>query len=291
MRADPEDRSPGRIARIGCARLVSREPMFPLSVGTLLQCWNPDLAVAHYGRIWRVSRPRPVEDRVNGRLGFIVEGRSPTLTWDERRHDFIEGAAASGAFVPFAVDVRAGLIAFQLAPPDIKAQSFAGAFQSHLNANGTFRWHVRVLTRHTTFEQWYPTVGRVTRFRFVIRQPNPNWTGRERVQRIVESLRTQTMQLAGRAAPGEGIDADSEEFHELVAHAILGYGEATVGGEELTSGEATEWRSTGSGAVATQTEVVVRDGEQVSEEQLAEALVDSRRHLEEHNDPNRSGGA
>jgi hypothetical protein len=150
---------------------------------------HPGASTVRYRRTWRIGHTTASrEDQIlYSRLGF--EGSRTTVIWDEEDADFLSAPVPSGQFVPFAIDLRTLAVAFQTRPPDIKVSSFTGALQSVLREESRdFGWRVESQIRQLTFDEWRSTVDRVTRLRFRLERPNPNWAGRPEIESIFQQL-------------------------------------------------------------------------------------------------------
>jgi len=91
---------------------------------------NPDTPISRYGRTWRVSQPVHKDNFFVGKLGFMSSATETKTFYDEKRKDFVEQPVDTrqGHYVQWAIDLSTQMIAFEAKPPDIKYQSFIGAF-------------------------------------------------------------------------------------------------------------------------------------------------------------------
>jgi len=216
----------------------------------LRESWQSGASVSRYGRTWHLPSYVEIDDMTwRGRIGFVNEDDLTTLEWDARRMDFVEGAASSGVVVPFVIRLDTRVVAFQLISGTVRPTTFTGALQGMLNVQHAHRWLIRPLVRHQSLESWKRSVDRISSFSFRLNIPNPNWTGREKVENIMEELNTEIIRLRGSAAGSESVGTDSDLFRQAMDHVQRGYGRAVVRGTEATTNEETEWNSDDDGSV------------------------------------------
>jgi hypothetical protein len=146
---------------------------------------NPETAVSRYGRIWRVSQPVHRDRFFLGKLGFMSSGTETIPYYDEKRKDFIEQAVSAkrGHYVQWAIDLSTQIIAFETKPPDIKYQSFIGAFVGLLNERADIGLTMERIVESDRFFEWAKQIDRLTRFTAKLRTPNPNFARRPRIVR------------------------------------------------------------------------------------------------------------
>ena len=170
------------------------------------QSWVAGAQVTRYTRTWRLSRQtEPGEGLRAGHLGFVEEGELSTLHWDETGKDFIRGEASSGVVIPLLIDdiPRMGdtrrLISFQLLPGAVRPMTVASNLQALLNTKKTHIWKITPISVQKSFDQWVSTVEGVATFNVRLTYPNPNWTGRENVEGLVEGLKAETVTIRAKA--------------------------------------------------------------------------------------------
>ena len=215
------------------------------------QSWVAGAQVTRYTRTWRLSRrTEPGEGLWAGHLGFVEEGELSTLYWDEAEKDFIRGEASSGVVVPFLIDdiPRMGdthrLISFQLLPGAVQPMTVTSNLQALLNIEKTYIWKITPISIQKSFGQWISTVEGVATFNVQLTYPNPNWTGRENVERLVEGLKAETVTIRAKATEGRSIDINSDWFRQAMDHVRQGYGKATLTGTEKDTGNSSQFVET-----------------------------------------------
>jgi hypothetical protein len=139
---------------------------------------NPDTIVIRYGRTWRFSRPKMKDGFLVGKLGFTATGTEKRADYNEEIKDFIEQTVDSeqATFVFWATDLSRQILAFETKPPDIKYQSFRGAFQGVLNERSDIGLTLEGIAEIAQFVEWVGSVDRVTRFTANLRTPNPDYS-------------------------------------------------------------------------------------------------------------------
>jgi hypothetical protein len=113
--------------------LKQAEPSFSFS-SAIKEAINPDKTVFRYDRKWRVSQPIYKANFFVGKLGFMSSATETKTYYDEKLKDFVEQAVdfRQGHYVQWAIDLSTQIMAFETKPPDIKYQSFIGAFSKLL---------------------------------------------------------------------------------------------------------------------------------------------------------------
>ena len=227
---------------------------------TLRDSMVPGTPVTRYERDWRMGQWRQEGRYVFGRIGFQRPGGVAEL-WDESINDFREQVIPAGQTSPFAVNVETLRVAFQLRSGWIRPTTFTGALQALLNeASNLAIWRVRHEVVKIPWERWRAEVSRVTRLEFRLKRPNPNYTDREFVERLVEDTQAGlvALRLAAREdAPG-GIDLDTDIIRQAIDHTQRGYGTLRARGEGSVTTEGgervrpdregtTQWESTEEG--------------------------------------------
>lgn len=226
-----------RLGRIALARvrtpvrgaLTSRRRL----LGTALV---PGSRVERYGREWRmgaIALSGDAETYYEGRIGFQrVTGR--TELFDEHRKEFTQAAIIQGASSAFSLDVRSLIVAFQLRPGVIKRSSFTGAFQGLLTEGSQLDgWEVRPLVEEETLEGFQARVEAITELRVRIKEPNPDWSGRDRLRRISVDANAEVTDIVWHSSDEEGVDTAAEVVREAIDHAYhRGYGHLLAHGRE-----------------------------------------------------------
>jgi hypothetical protein len=227
------------MAKIGRAQII--EPgqlsLFGNSAQVLAQVLEPGASVTRHTRLWRLGQTSSDSDYLVSRIGF--EGQRNTFVWKEESKDFVEAPAPNGLFVPFAINLHTLSVVFQVRPPDIRVQSFAGALQGILRQATDNDWRVEAQIHRTSFQAWRATVDRVIRFNFHVEQPNPNWEGRPDLENIMERLGDLDAADFGFVAEN-GIVTDDELVVEIVDHVQRGYGHGSATGLREIDGRVVE---------------------------------------------------
>jgi hypothetical protein len=235
----------------------------------LAQSWVPGTEVSRYTRTWKLSARTVTEEGLwAGHIGFVKEGELATLEWDDASKDFVRGEASSGVVVPFIINLERQLVSFQLFPGEVRQNTVTGNLQALLSAEGTHFWTVRPVLFRRTIDQWLESVNRVSTFNVLLMYPNPNWTGREKVEGLVDGLRAETLRLKAKAAEDQTIDTGSDWFTQAMDHVRRGYGRADLTGPDKDTGEESHFVETSSGGAVPVVDRVA------AEEDALEASVD-----------------
>lgn len=215
----------GKVARVRL-ELPHEGDLFRTRDEQVVAGFVPGTSTSRYGRTWFLGRVQIDNGVLSGRIGFEAEGVADV--WDPARTDFIETAIPSGVTSPFVLRLSDLAMVFQTRGAIIKVNSFVGAMQALLREATREEWTLVTSQRKITFEGWRATVTRVTRMRFHLVPPNPNYEDRPDVQRL----------LAESSAAGATVDlsnpdglTDSEIVEQLIDHVQRGYGDATMFGE------------------------------------------------------------
>jgi hypothetical protein len=184
--------------------------------------------VTRYGRTWLMGQSRVDGLYLFGRIGFESEG-SVTEVWDEDRTDFTQLAIPSGVTAPFLLALTTLKMAFQTRGSLIKVNSFIHAMQALLKESTGEDWRLVTSRRVVTFEQWRDSVQKVTRMRFHLVRPNPNYEGRPDVERLLEEIGAEAETL--EVQNPDGLQTDADLVGQLLDHVGRGYGDATITGE------------------------------------------------------------
>lgn len=122
---------------------------------------------------------------------------------------------------PFAIDLRSLDVAFQLRSQTIKRTSFTGALQAVLNEYSGMGYRVEPRLDESSFPRWLERVENVTRMTFWLEPPNPNWSGRPTLRKVMEGAKANAVKLILEADPEvepEGLDLDSDIIQEALSH-------------------------------------------------------------------------
>ncbi len=178
----------------------------------LLNAIDPLRTTSRFHRTWRFSRPIEIEGFVAAELGFIRSARAIGLSYDEERLLFVttEGTANEGSFSLFVVDTAREIVAFEARPPEIRLQSFIGAFSKLLREAG-FNASVTPLPDTAGFHDWVATVDRLVRVRVFVQRPNPGWHHRATLEReALVQADAGAIEMVAVAPPDGTINADAE---------------------------------------------------------------------------------
>jgi|GEM_PF-3661369 len=205
----------------------------------LLGVLDPSTKVERYRRVWRVSRLEDAEGFLCGKLGFSRRRQTEETFYDETRADFVtfEHDSSEGSvshFVLYFPAERPGeaVLAFEEQPPDIRRQSFIGAFTKFLS-DAHAGYEVQPIRREIEFTSWLEEMQRVTEFSGSFTPPNPRWRPRtEQVQTIVEETKADKLRLTAKVDKGgESLDVADSILGGIVEHSKWGYGEFSAKGE------------------------------------------------------------
>jgi hypothetical protein len=201
----------------------------------LLGALVPGTAVQRYSRMWHLGQVRLEDGIVFGHLGY--ESASGADIWDEAALDFQEVQVPAGVAAPFGIRLADLLLVFQIRTPDIRVTSFIGALQAILReATLNEDWHIETARQRVPFETWRASVERVTRLRFSLEPPNPNYEGRPDIERLIEGAKVAAATVELRAPDGS-VDTDADIVRQLLDHVERGYGDALAVGEREVDGQ------------------------------------------------------
>lgn len=167
-----------------------------------------------------------------------------TRTWKlSKRTELAEGLWAgylvlvtrSGA-VPFLISEKNHLVSFQLLPRLVQPTAVTSILQSLLNAAEFPGWKVTLISVPKSFDEWLDTVAGIAKFDISLTYPNPNWAGREKVERLVEELKAETVTVKAKAFKDSYIDTNSDWFRQAMDHVMHGYGRAILTGPDKDTG-------------------------------------------------------
>ena len=142
---------------------------------------NPDLPIIRYGRTWRLSRPAEHgRNYLVGKLGFEASESKRQTYYDDKAKDFIEKSVSSrqGHYVQWAIDLSNHIMAFETKIPDIKYQSFKGAFCGLLDKYPDIGLTVEDIMESSKFYEWAKRIDKLTKFSANLRAPNPDFESR-----------------------------------------------------------------------------------------------------------------
>ena len=241
--------------------------------------------MSRYGRTWILSaRAEPEPGMWAGHMGFVMEGELSTLEWDDTKMDFVRGEASSGVVVPFVVSIENRIVSYQLFSDLVRQTTVTSNLQALLNNEGTHHWAVRAISLRRTLDEWLESVSLVSSFSFRLTYPNPGWDGREKIEDLMKSLKSENLHIGGRGAENRTIETDSDWFAQAMLHMRDGYGSVSVTGPEKDTGAESRYRETKDGGVVPVIDrVPAEEGTyEVSAQELSEAQT--RRHFLSHPD-------
>lgn len=190
---------------------------------------DPALTAARYNRTWRFSRPRTVEDEfLVGKLGFTSVATETRTDYDETLKDFVEQnlPARQGHYVQWALDLSSQIMAFETKPPDIKAQSFVGAFEGLLDHRPDLALTIEYIRESAKFYEWAEQMDRISRFRAVLRAPNPDFADLPRsIRNLLEGPNADraTVELGKEPGSTESLEIKDTMIQEMVEYGQRGY--------------------------------------------------------------------
>jgi hypothetical protein len=252
-----------RDARIAFAHVESRPDVAPGPVQMIAAGRNGDwhrealrrsfvagTTIERYGRVWRMGQARRRENIVIGRIGYERLGELAEL-WDEQRKDFKETQLPEGLTSPFALNLLTGRVAFQLRAGRIEPNSFTGAFRALLNEGiGLPLWRVDLAVREINWSRWRESVKRIRYVEVRVERPNPNYHGRDEIERIVEGTNAQLVKMIFDAGDEHGgLNIDDPLIREAIEHALDEHGTVkAVGQPGIGAERESVWRSDKEGA-------------------------------------------
>lgn len=186
---------------------------------------DPDVTITRYGRNWRFSQPK-IHNRkfLIGKLGFISPTTERMTDYDENQKDFVEQSVDSkqGHYVQWAIDFDTQILAFETKPPDIRFQSFVGAFKGLLDEHPHICLTVEHIVESAKFFEWAEKLDRITKFTASIRAPNPNFESRPR---IIRELLEDTNADFAKVELSKGKGSDKSLNTEKTIEDLVKYGE------------------------------------------------------------------
>ncbi len=198
---------------------------------------NPDTRVSRYGRTWRFSKPKMKNGFLVGKLGFTAPGTQKRADYDEEIKDFIEQTVNSkqATFVFWVTDLSKQILAFETKPPDIKYQSFKGAFEGILNERLDIGLTLEGIAETSQFVEWVEKmVDRVTKFTAYLRTPNPDFS---KHPKIISALLEDTnadrvrLELTKLKESTDSLDTD-KTIKQIVEYQEDGYSSIIARGEK-----------------------------------------------------------
>jgi hypothetical protein len=204
----------------------------------LIAALDPTAKVERYRRVWRISKLEVCGDFLCGRLGFSKSKMTEETFYDEKESDFVtlERDSREGAVSCFVLHApkngpSEAVLAFEEQPPDIRRQSFIGAFSKFLS-DAQSGYEVESIREDIEFLSWLDQMDRIIDFSGTFNRPNPQWRPRtQEVQEIIEQTRASKMKLVAKASStGEGLDVAESILGGIVEHAKGGYGDYTARG-------------------------------------------------------------
>ena len=188
---------------------------------------NPDTPISRYGRTWRVSQPVCKDKFFMGKLGFMSSATETKTYYDEKQKDFIEQPVDTkqGYYIQWVIDLSTQMIAFEAKPPDIKYQSFIGAFGSLLNERPDIGLTIEGIVQSARFFEWATQVDRITKFTAHLRPPNPDFASRPRfIRELLEDTNADSakVELSKNKESSETLNTQ-KTIRDLVKYGEDGY--------------------------------------------------------------------
>ncbi|MFC2032722.1 hypothetical protein ACFLUS_05145 [Chloroflexota bacterium] len=199
---------------------------------------NPDeKTVERYGRPWRFSQPKISNDYLSGKLGYIASGIATKPFYDEELHDFVQQTIDTPLtnFALWTLDLSKQILAFEIQPPDIKYQSFRGAFKEFLMKRPELGFVVEDFLETSTFLAWAKEVKRVTFFKATLRLPNPNWSKVPiSIQDIIKKTEADKgkIELNKSKDSTDSLNIEAEIIGDAIKYGEYGYSDIYARGEK-----------------------------------------------------------
>lgn len=199
---------------------------------------DPSSKIKRYSRVWRVSRLEEKGDFLCARMGFSKSRLAEETFYDEQAADFVtlEHDSHEGSVSCFVLYLPPdkpdeAVLAFEEQPPDIRRQSFMGAFAKFL-ADAHSGYAVESIRREVDFIAWLDQMERITEFTGTFRRPNPRWRPRtEQVEEIITSTHAYKMKLTAEVEDGQdSLDIAETILGGIVEHSKYGYGDYSAKG-------------------------------------------------------------
>jgi hypothetical protein len=152
------------------------------------------------------------------------------------------GVANEGSFSMFVIDPAREILSFEERPPDIRLQSFLGAFKALL-AEADFPASVDLLRDQSGFMEWAATVDRLVRVRAVVYSPNPGWNeDAGAFRQFVEQANAERAEVVAVAPEDGTLEPDAQWIRGALGQiAEQGHGKLTAAG--LTGDAKQRWVS------------------------------------------------
>ena len=214
----------------------------------LEQSWVAGSKVTRYSRTWRLSKSTKHKDDLwFGHIGFVKTDELSTLDWDNEAKDFVRGEASSGVIVPFLINNDHRIVSFQLFPGKVRPITVTRNLEALLNSAGTYSWSIKPVALPSTLDEWLTSVDGVSTLNVLLKYPNPDWTGRDKLKVLVEGLKAELVRVKATAAEGDAINLDSGWFKQAMDHVRQGYGKADLKGLDSKTGTESRYVETSEG--------------------------------------------
>jgi len=197
---------------------------------------DPDKVIERYGRPWRFSQPKVYKEYLLGKLGFIASGIETKPFYDEKQHDFIQQTIDTPLtnFVLWAIDFTKQILAFEIKPPDIKYQSFRGAFEKYFAERPDIGLEIEDFVETSKFIAWVNDVERITLFKATLRVPNPKWSEHpKRIQDFLGNTHADKAKIELTKLKGstDSLNTDKTIIEDAVVYGEDGYSDIYARGE------------------------------------------------------------
>lgn len=212
---------------------ITKQPgrllFFPNTADAIESCIDPKYRTTRYERTWRFSKAHRLDARfLAAKLGFVRAGEHEAVHFDEEQGDFVEVKRPSeeGNFSHFVVDTEHYVLVFEERLPDVRRQSFLGAFRALVRDEAKQPLEIEALSSHAKFRQWLETIDRLVRFRAVLSPPNPSWRpGTDDVRKLIEGTAADRVIVeASVEERGDGsLKVDTSIIDASAEHAEGGY--------------------------------------------------------------------
>lgn len=159
---------------------------------------SPGKIITRYGRPWRLSKPKTHDGYLVGKFGFMLSGPETRVDYDEQIQGFIEQTVDSrqSTFVFWVIDLLKQVLAFEVKPPDIKYQSFKGAFEGILAERPDIGLTLEGFVQTSKFIAWVKSMERVISFKASLRAPNPDYSKHPKfIQQLLEDTNADRARL------------------------------------------------------------------------------------------------
>ncbi|MFZ7134504.1 MAG: hypothetical protein ACOWWR_19335 [Eubacteriales bacterium] len=199
---------------------------------------NPDeKTVERYGRAWRFSKPKILDGYMYGELGYIAMGTEIKPFYDEEKQEFLQQTSNASLtnYVLWVLDLKYQTLAFEIKPPDIKYQSFKGAFECFLYKHLELGLRIEDFLEKSKFRAWADEVGRITSFRATLRLPNPNWSiVPKSIQDLIKDTNADKgkIELTKDKDSNDSLNTAETVIEDAVTYAEYGYSDILARGEK-----------------------------------------------------------